>query len=270
MGTFSDNLLLSLLAFGESTANGFDNWGESANFNFNRLDGKLGNRANISLTASDVTLSAGQEASIYLAFTGILAANRTVNLSIRPGFWFVSNETTGGFEVRFEPDDGTALVIPAGKSIVYSDGAAPVLVSSASKLGFCAHKNGVNQAVVINTAKITFGTEAYDDGGYYDAANSRWTPPAGRHHVSVAFTARQTTPGSTLALTLELRKNGVAYARGFTTVPGANYVVQATLSRPIEANGTDYFEIWAVNENGNFSGDIRGAVVETWFCGEAV
>lgn len=128
MGTFSTNLLLSILAFGESAANGFDNWGESANFNFNRLDAKLGNKTTHSLAAGDVTLSATAESSLFVALTGTIIADRTVNISDRPGFWMFSNETTGSFSVTLLPSGGTGVVIPEGISLVYSDGDTPVLI----------------------------------------------------------------------------------------------------------------------------------------------
>lgn len=130
MGTFSNNLLLSLLAFGESAANGFDNWGDSANANFNRLDAKLGGKTTISLAGSDVTLSATAEATLFFTFTGSLSGDRVVNISARPGFWMVSNETTGAHTVTLLPSGGAGAEIPAGKSIVYSDGSMPVLFQS--------------------------------------------------------------------------------------------------------------------------------------------
>ncbi|MCA0341105.1 MAG: hypothetical protein LCH99_15440, partial [Proteobacteria bacterium] len=114
MGTFSPNMLLSLLAFGESAANGFDNWGESANSNFSRLDAKLGSKTTISLAAGDVTLSAAAEGTLFLGFTGTIAADRTVNISSRAGFWMISNETSGDFDVTILPDGGTGVEIPSG------------------------------------------------------------------------------------------------------------------------------------------------------------
>jgi len=133
MGTFSTNLLLSILAFGESAANGFDNWGDSANANFNRIDSKFGSKATFSLAAGDLTLSATDEAKLFLEFTGTLAEARTVNLSVRPGYWFISNQVAGGFAVSLLPSGGTALVIPAGVSVVYSDGDEPLIVQSAGE-----------------------------------------------------------------------------------------------------------------------------------------
>lgn len=130
MGTFSTNLLLSLLAFGESAANGFDNWGESANFNFGRLDSKLGSKSTSSLAAGDVTLSANAESSLFLQFTGTLSDDTVVNVSARPGFWLMSNETTGDYTVTLLPSGGTGTVIPAGTSLMYSDGDEPVVIQS--------------------------------------------------------------------------------------------------------------------------------------------
>ena len=267
MGTFSDNLLLSLLAFGESTANGFDNWGESANFNFSRLDGKLGHNVSLSLTAGDVTLSASAEASIYLAFTGVLSANRTVNISARPGFWIISNETTGGFGVLLEPDGGSPVTMPQGKSIIYSDGDTPVVVNSSTGVSFLANKNGVNQTGSFGTVKLTFTNEVFDEGGYYDAPNSKWVPPAGRYRITAAFSTKISGGG---AATIELRKDGSVPSggRGFANTSGT-ITCHPMLSTLVETDGTSEFEIWVSQVEGTFSTPILGLISDTYFCGEA-
>lgn len=163
MGTFSDNLLLSMLAFGESAANGFDNWGESANFNFGRLDAKLGNKATISLTAGDVTLSANAEASLFLEFTGTLSGDRIVNVSNRRGFWMVSNATTGDHSVMLLPSGGTGVEIPSGTSLVYSDGSSVALIQSGggeetSEVIYQATNITLNQSGSIIVNDIPVGT----------------------------------------------------------------------------------------------------------------
>lgn len=278
MGTFSDNLLLSLLAFGESTANGFDNWGESANFNFSRIDAKLGNKASASLTSGDVTLSASAEASIFLALTGVLSASRTVNISARPGLWAVSNETTGSFEVRLEPDGGTPLALPKGTSIVYSDGVQAVLVTSNAGASFRVHKNGVNQDVDLGggggSKLVTFSTKEFDIGSNFDTTTSRLTPPAGKYRLSASIVSRGNTGGPTeRMLGIELYKNGVRIAVGYgrSTINSYSDPADAKVSTIVDANGTDYFEIFCTNAFG--IGGIQrivGNSDETWFCGEAI
>lgn len=271
MGAFSANLLLSILAYGESTANGFDNWGESANFNFNRLDAKLGNKASVSLTAGDATLSAAAESSFLLELTGTLSADRVVNLSARPGFWVVSNIATGNFSVSFEPDGGTPTVVPPGYSIVYSDGDEPVIVASDSRTCFLANKNGTGQNTGSGT-KVTFANKAFDIGGYFDTTNSRWTPKAGKYRVSASL-------GHGISknedFVLHLYKNGVsvstAVCRRIVVTDGSTPIltgITTSLTTLVEANGTDYFEIfYTASSGGSYS--IDGQTVRTWFCGEA-
>lgn len=269
MGTFSDNLLLSILAYGESTANGFDNWGESANFNFSRLDAKLGNKSTVSLTAGDVTLSAAAEASLCLEMTGTLSADRTVNISTRPGFWMVMNEATGGFDVTITPQGGDGVVVPQGSSIIYSDGSAARIVSG-RKVGFLANKNNTNQTKDINSNldKVTFTNEVFDEGGYYDAAESKWTPPAGRYQITVQAGIRIGT-GYRTAFVL-LYKNGALHRKSpgnWSDTDNADLLDQ--ISVPIEANGTDYFEVYVAVDA--ISGTIiPGDIQRVWFSGHAI
>jgi hypothetical protein len=99
---------------------------------------------------------------------------------------------------------------------------APVTVaatSSAAVASFSAHKNGTPQLFVTNVnTKVTFTTEAYDVGSYYDAANSKWTPPAGGVLLVAAVTmdATFTTVNNWY---LFIYKNGAAFKALLPAVP---------------------------------------------------
>lgn len=142
-----------------------------------------------------------------------------------------------------------------------------VAASGGSKASFRAHKNGVNQPVS-GTVKITFDTEEFDEGGYYDAPNSKWVPPAGKYRISATFAAKLATTGN-YNLFIELRKNGISNARS----AGSGYgtlTCTPSITADVQANGTDEFEIYYVFVDTAAEMNIRGMSYETWFCGEAI
>jgi hypothetical protein len=59
-------------------------------------------------------------------------------------------------------------------------------VAIPSQPGFSASKNTVDQTGIATGTftKLTFPTEEWDDGGFYDAPNSKWTPPSGLVHIT--------------------------------------------------------------------------------------
>ena len=132
---------------------------------------------------------------------------------------------------------------------------------------FSAHKNGVDQTGIVTatSTKMTATTEAYDVGGGYDAANSKWTPGiVGYAHIdacalwSVALTAGTTT--------FNLFLNGVMYRQTYrdataTPIQG----VEISLDVPVAAI-TDYFEIYVYQSSGA-NKDILGAAQYTWWMG---
>lgn len=276
MGTFSPNMLLSLLAFGESAANGFDNWGESANSNFSKLDTKLGGKVSLSLAAGDITLSASNETNLFLDLTGTINAARLVNISSRAGFWLVSNQTVGNYTVSLKPDGGTATELPSGTSVVYSDGSQPVVVnSSATPACFCAIK--ASSQNILTPAVIIFGTELVDEGGYFDPVTSRWTPPEGIYRVSVTCSVSTSSgaagTGSGYNAAIALRKNGspIASSNEEVVSPENNYG-SITLSAIVAMNGTDYLDVYGA---GTGALDVQSVNSAGWagasmFSGEAI
>lgn len=129
---------------------------------------------------------------------------------------------------------------------------------------FSAHKNGTDQTVADATAtKVTFTTESWDTGGYYDAANSRWTPPAGKRVIScVCYMVGSAGIGPCRLL---IYKNGVEYLRGpVMGLPTNDQGVWVVAE--VDANGTDYFEIYEEHATGS-SKVILGLAAYTYFQG---
>lgn len=109
--------------------------------------------------------------------------------------------------------------------------------------GFFAHKNGTAQTGIANTTftKITFGTETFDIGSYYDTSNSRWTPPAGR----ILIGARLYWSGG---VNINSGFQTVIYKNGSYLTGGLEWAsttaIQTVCYAVLDTNGTDYYEIY--------------------------
>lgn len=166
----------------------------------------------------------------------------------------------------------TGVVELATNAEVQAQASSSVVVTPsnlAQRVAFFAHKNGTNQTTITSgtETKLTFGTESYDIGGYYDTSNSRFTPPAGRYFVSaVALTSGGGVDQA--AMGLLIYKNGVRYRADFDSWSGTTNK-SARISTTVEANGTDYFEVFFV---GFGAGDkaINGTADSTFFTAGAI
>lgn len=137
MATISDALKLALLAFGESAAAGFADWGAAANSNFSFLEDALVEQSSITVTGANVTLSDEQFRSLVLKFNGTLTGNRNIIVPDRKGFWFVRNNTNGNFTLTVKVSGQTGIVVPQkGVDILYCDGAdvLSILIGAQSRI----------------------------------------------------------------------------------------------------------------------------------------
>lgn len=141
----------------------------------------------------------------------------------------------------------------------------------ASKPCFSANKNGTNQTGVTSATdtKVTFTTEEFDNGGYYDAANSKWTPPAGICRVTVGLNFTNANMVDQSGFRCEIWKNGVKFRETFSVTSGTGNQGPAQCSCLIQVNGTDYIEAYARCDG---AGDktISGSTNTSFFCGEMV
>ncbi|HEV7337010.1 MAG TPA: hypothetical protein VGO06_13645 [Bosea sp. (in: a-proteobacteria)] len=134
---------------------------------------------------------------------------------------------------------------------------------------FSVNKGGANQSGIASgvITKVTFGIEAYDQGGYYDQSLHRWTPPAGNVQVQamVAYAAGivdQTAPR------VFIYKNGSAFAYSIQNTSGTGGVSIAVSAEDV-ANGTDYYEVFFFNASG-IDMTISGSQELTSFCGKVL
>lgn len=136
---------------------------------------------------------------------------------------------------------------------------------------FSAHKNGTDQTGIANGTftKVTFGTEVFDIGSFYDAGNSRWTPPAGMVNVIGCVFAFNNLLNDNL-LVISIYKNGVRY-KDSQKVIGNHVATLDGISISIidRANGTDYYELFVFGSTGT-TFDIEGDASVSYFMGSAL
>lgn len=177
--------------------------------------------------------------------------------------------------------DGTAIEIQgmaswtpsAGDAAwVYADTTTKALVyplpiaDRIVKQSFSAHKNATNQTGVTTATevKVTFGTEVFDVGAAYDVATSRWTPAAGKVLINAAILIIAGTVDQQITY-IGVYKNGALFRRGgHFQQNGVSVGPMVTIID--DANGTDYYEIYAYAEG---AGDktISGVANVTYFMG---
>ena len=147
-------------------------------------------------------------------------------------------------------------------SVVTGNVPAPVPV------GFSAHKNGVDQTGFPHATitKVTFGTELYDLGPFYDTTLSRWTPPSGIVSISAGIHVPVTvlTPGHT---NVYIYKNGVAFKTTFGQNVGIEGITSITISD--KASGTDFYEVFVSSPSGS-TYMVAGGTTVSWFMGHVV
>lgn len=178
----------------------------------------------------------------------------------------------GGVEVN----PGTAAMVANNHYLFQYDSAADsgtgayILVnpSFVTSPAFRAHKNGAlpTRVTDITLTKVTFGTEAFDIGGYYDTATSKWTPPAGTVLVTANIALDNGMADQQYLLGL-IYKNGVEIARRGTQVSGASTPPYVSVSVIDSANGTDYYEAYFYVSPGTGPSEYSGASAYTFFQG---
>jgi hypothetical protein len=141
-------------------------------------------------------------------------------------------------------DHATGLMTIAGDPTVALGPATKQYVDNRNSKGFYAHKNGTAQSGITPATftKLTATTERSDLGGYYDAANSRFTPPAGAVFLCAALVATSNfTIGQVCAV--DIFKNGARIFQASNVAPSSGVQQVGAFVGGFDAcNGTDYYE----------------------------
>ncbi len=125
--TYTPNNNIEKPATGEQTGT----WGNTANVDFNLLDQSLDGILSLAVTGAPVTLpiTAGVVSNgrnRILLFTGVIFGDVTVSITPQTAqkWFFVQNNTTGGFSVIIHQGSGSTVAIREGAtSLVMCDGA---------------------------------------------------------------------------------------------------------------------------------------------------
>lgn len=136
---------------------------------------------------------------------------------------------------------------------------------------FLATKNGANQTGIVSgvNTKVTFSTEKFDMGGYFDTATSRYTPKrAGVYQFHGVITWSDLSAGAWVYL--EIQKNGALYRDYYTRASATGTFMANEIQCMVDMNGTtDYIELFVHQETGG-NRDILGGEFATWFEGRLV
>lgn len=186
---------------------------------------------------------------------GIYSKNSSAGATIANGFPL---DSRAGMLIVYntDPADGTASYIVQryqladNRAFERFNAAAvwSVWAEVGMKPAFSAAKNAA-QSIPSNTyTKVTFSSEDFDFGGYYDTSNSRFTPRKGFYRLSCILWLGGTDSGSYFELLFA--KNGVLN-RTSDRLNTPSGVLQAVTKGSIlvEANGTDYFEVFTRHGN---------------------
>jgi len=236
-------------------------------------------RMTVSGTPGAGTITLGAAVTGFLSFANAGAVNGAVyRYGIRDG-----NAREVGFGTYTA--SGTTLTRNLTKSTTGSllslTAAAIVTITPAAedimKFGFAANKGGTTQTNITSSAaiKVTMTNEAFDIGSFYDAPNSKWTPPAGLVSLSgqMQFIAGTSTAAFTQGdiLRCMIFKNGALLANGIGEAENVNllgisgFVQVAYVDK---CNGADYYEFYTLVITA-VAGDkqISGVATSTYWSG---
>jgi hypothetical protein len=158
--------------------------------------------------------------------------------------------------------DGTSWVLvftvnPTAHAVIFAQSGRP---------RFSAHKNGSDQGSIATATdtKITFGTEDYDVGGFYNAATSVWTPPPG-DHMLVSTISWSAGIADQQSHQVRVYKNGGLHRIEQRTSSGTT-ALASSIAVQVVADGDDTFEIYG-RASGAGDKTVEGDSNQTWFQG---
>lgn len=121
-----------------------------------------------------VTLSTAQVAAQVQQYTGILTGNRIYNYGTAPGYWFVTNNTTGAFSVTLRVDGSdTGVAIAQGTSSVYKSDGVNLIAAVSVATGTVTLINtgtGLTGGPITSTGTISMANTAVAAGNYGSAS----------------------------------------------------------------------------------------------------
>jgi len=218
-----------------------------------------GSTASTNTTTGAVVVTGGVGVGGALNIGGALGVTGATTLS--------SALTYGGVTLSNSVTGTGSMALSASPTFTGTLGANKI--QTTAQPCFRAAKSGNQGSIANQTAtKVTFTSETYDIGSYYDAANSKWTPPAGLVCISTGLYATGVSLGASSPMAIAVYKNlsplnQLTWAGGVSTFSGNNLFL---IDR---ANGTDYYEVYFYGTTGS-SLTIDATASSTYFEGVAL
>lgn len=191
----------------------------------------------ISDNTGSVTIDVDSRGAITVRYSG-------VNANLSSGQWLAGN-------IYVLQYDGTYFRI-----------INRTLASAGSAASFRAEKSGSQSLGSATSTKVTFDTEIFDNGAYFDTANSRWTPPSGIVMLGGQIDLNVTSGTATVFL----RKNGTNVAEFEAMASGDTYD-KVNFSYLDTCDGDDYYEVFVTTTAGTQSVTASVTSVTTFFWG---
>lgn len=170
----------------------------------------------------------------------------------------------------------TPAALSADRTLTLPD-SAPVIgvmavdasgnVSFRKDFSFSAHKNGTDQtSISANTyTKITYGTESFDVGAGYDAANSKFLPGvSGKYLITAALALTPDATDSQLQIALYVN-GALVKATNFNGSDSAR-LLSAVITSVLDLGASDYVEVY-VRHQKSTDGTVNGSSSVTYFSG---
>jgi microcystin-dependent protein len=118
-----DTTTTNLLLIDQATGNNYNSWGDIADANWTKLDNAYGARTALTLSSTNVTLTATEERVNAIHCTGTLTGNVDIIFTGKGGRWIVKNSCSGNFTVTLKVAAQTGVTISRGTTIqVYFNG----------------------------------------------------------------------------------------------------------------------------------------------------
>lgn len=153
-------------------------------------------------------------------------------------------------------------------------------VGSSSLVGaFHVWRNATQTIVAGGSDPIIFDTEEFDDDGWYNTANGRYTPLIPGYYMFAAAVRLATGPAANVRIICELVRNGVGSVgqieRHFCTGAESNDYVLAGACGPVFADGIDDFFQVRIGHNAavsmNFGSGGEGvSYFRGWYLGDNI
>jgi hypothetical protein len=133
---------------------------------------------------------------------------------------------------------------------------------------FSVHKNSVDQTGISDSTHtlVTFSTELYDIGGFFNTGTGAWTPPAGKVSIKACcYIFGTVTVGNAVITGIYKNGNLFKYATGAAnlTLAGAS----PTVAIEDIANGTDAYTAYAYLDVNSGTATVSGLPELTYFMG---